>query len=249
MREVNDGQGREALTARRREITSLIARGYTNRQIATELVISPGTVGNHVEQILRRLALGSRVELATWASEHGLTTSQDRLVTTLERLLEIDPRDLDVPLDAATGAVADVLAVEKVDAFLYHPATATLVARGTSPQRARAQAACARTPSLRAPDCGGRAARRVVRGFDRRRFLHRAGRRVSGNGGRWVGVVVHRAELTRLAESEAAARSRRTAAEQLVTVMAHDFRNLLTPLRGRLELLGRGPAATVMTGT
>jgi DNA-binding CsgD family transcriptional regulator len=133
MTEQSHDRGRERLTPRQREITSLVARGYTNQQISTELVISRGTVGNHVEQILRRLELGSRVELATWASQHGLATTQDRLVITLERPLEIDSRDLDVALDAATGAVAEVLGVEKVDALLYDPATATLVARGTSP--------------------------------------------------------------------------------------------------------------------
>jgi two-component system, OmpR family, sensor kinase len=54
--------------------------------------------------------------------------------------------------------------------------------------------------------------------------------------------VAHRAELTQQAESEASARSRRATAEQLVTVLAHDFRNLLTPLRARLDLLGRRAA-------
>jgi two-component system, OmpR family, sensor kinase len=55
----------------------------------------------------------------------------------------------------------------------------------------------------------------------------------------WVGMVAHRAELSQQATSEAEARTRRAVAEDLVTVLAHDFRNLLTPLRGRLELLGR----------
>ena len=41
----------------------------TNEQIARELVITPGTVGNHVENILRRLGFVSRVQVATWAVE------------------------------------------------------------------------------------------------------------------------------------------------------------------------------------
>jgi two-component system OmpR family sensor kinase len=59
---------------------------------------------------------------------------------------------------------------------------------------------------------------------------------------RWIGVVAHRAERTQKAESEASVESRRATAEQLVTVLAHDFRNLLTPLKARLELLGRRAA-------
>jgi GAF domain-containing protein len=55
----------------------------------------------------------------------------------------------------------------------------------------------------------------------------------------WVGIVAHRAELLRLTATESAARSRTAAAEELITVLAHDFRNYLSPIRGRLELLGR----------
>jgi signal transduction histidine kinase len=56
---------------------------------------------------------------------------------------------------------------------------------------------------------------------------------------RWVGVVAHRAQLAEAASSQAMADGRRAAADELITVLAHDFGNFLTPLRGRLELLGR----------
>ena len=56
---------------------------------------------------------------------------------------------------------------------------------------------------------------------------------------RWVATVAHRAELANAAATEAEASGRQAAADELVTVLAHDFRNLLTPLRGRIELLGR----------
>ena len=125
--------GREALTERQRDVAGLVARGYTNNQIAAELVISPGTAANHVQEILRRLSLNSRAELAAWATERDLGAGQNRLLVTLQRLLEIDPSDMDAALDAASLAVADALGADKVDAFLYDPATATLVARGTSP--------------------------------------------------------------------------------------------------------------------
>lgn len=64
--------GRGPLTAREREVARLIGRGYTNRQIAAELVITEGTVANHVVNILNRLGVGSRAQVAVWASEQGL---------------------------------------------------------------------------------------------------------------------------------------------------------------------------------
>jgi len=61
------------LTQREQEVAALVARGMTNRQIANELVITEGTAANHVKHILARLVLDSRVQIATWAIEHGLT--------------------------------------------------------------------------------------------------------------------------------------------------------------------------------
>lgn len=55
-----------ALTARESEIASLVALGLTNKEIAARLSIAPGTVRIHVEHILGRLGLTSRVQVATW---------------------------------------------------------------------------------------------------------------------------------------------------------------------------------------
>jgi two-component system, OmpR family, sensor kinase len=55
----------------------------------------------------------------------------------------------------------------------------------------------------------------------------------------WVGMVIHRAELSEAYANEVAEHARRLEAEEIVTIMAHDLRNYLTPLRGRLELLRR----------
>jgi two-component system, OmpR family, sensor kinase len=65
----------EALTRRQQDVARLIGAGLTNEQIARELVITPGTAANHVEGILRRLGLTSRVQVATWAVEWGLYRS------------------------------------------------------------------------------------------------------------------------------------------------------------------------------
>ena len=56
---------------------------------------------------------------------------------------------------------------------------------------------------------------------------------------RWVGMVAHRAELVERESAEAAERGRQIAARELVTVLAHDLRNHLTPLVTRLDLLRR----------
>src|ERR1700694_2419522 len=53
-----------ALTAREREIASLISRGLTNRQIGLELAISERTVGAHVQNILNKLGVGNRAQIA-----------------------------------------------------------------------------------------------------------------------------------------------------------------------------------------
>jgi DNA-binding CsgD family transcriptional regulator len=55
-----------ALTRREREVAKLVARGLTNRQIAEELVLSERTVENHVRNILKKLKLSSRSEVAAW---------------------------------------------------------------------------------------------------------------------------------------------------------------------------------------
>jgi non-specific serine/threonine protein kinase len=60
----------EPLTPRQHEVAALITRGLTNAQIAARLVVSPHTVERHVENILARLRLSSRVEIAVWTVEH-----------------------------------------------------------------------------------------------------------------------------------------------------------------------------------
>lgn len=66
------------LTVRQFEIAALIARGLSNEQIARELVLTPGTVGNHVGHILRRLGARNRAQVATWVTQQ---MSQDALTT------------------------------------------------------------------------------------------------------------------------------------------------------------------------
>jgi non-specific serine/threonine protein kinase len=60
------------LTSREQEVVHLVARGWTNRQIAEGLVIDQRTAEGHVSRILARLGLQRRTQIATWAVRHGL---------------------------------------------------------------------------------------------------------------------------------------------------------------------------------
>lgn len=61
-----------ALTAREREVIRLVASGLTNRQMAEQLMISPHTVGRHLQNIFAKLGLSSRAAATAYAYEHGL---------------------------------------------------------------------------------------------------------------------------------------------------------------------------------
>lgn len=60
------------LTEREREVVRLVAQGYSNGEIARALVISDKTVKSHVSNILSKLDLADRTQLAIYALKHGL---------------------------------------------------------------------------------------------------------------------------------------------------------------------------------
>jgi DNA-binding NarL/FixJ family response regulator len=60
-----------ALTPREREVAGLIAEGFTNREIATRLVISERTAESHVERIMDKLAVRNRAEIAARVGAAG----------------------------------------------------------------------------------------------------------------------------------------------------------------------------------
>ncbi len=52
-------------------VIRLVARGMSNKEIASELFLSEGTVRNHLSNILNKLELRDRTQLAIWAVENG----------------------------------------------------------------------------------------------------------------------------------------------------------------------------------
>ena len=60
------------LTERESEVINLVAQGYSNQEIAKELVISEKTVKTHVSNILSKLQLADRTQLAIYAIKKGL---------------------------------------------------------------------------------------------------------------------------------------------------------------------------------
>ncbi len=57
----------------------LLARGLSNKQIAAQLVISPKTVGNHVEHIYAKIGASTRASASLFAMQHGLLPEEQFL--------------------------------------------------------------------------------------------------------------------------------------------------------------------------
>ncbi len=60
------------LTSREREVAALLAEGLTNSELARRLFISPKTAAVHVSNILMKLNMSSRAEVAAWAVRTGV---------------------------------------------------------------------------------------------------------------------------------------------------------------------------------
>lgn len=66
-------QDKDRLSVREREILVVLARGASNKEIAREFDLAESTVKIHVQNILRKLNLNSRVQAAVYAVEQGLS--------------------------------------------------------------------------------------------------------------------------------------------------------------------------------
>jgi DNA-binding NarL/FixJ family response regulator len=66
--------GAHGLTVRELEVLRLLADGFDQERIARHLVISPKTVGKHIEHILEKLSAHSRAEVVSIAHRRGLAS-------------------------------------------------------------------------------------------------------------------------------------------------------------------------------
>jgi DNA-binding NarL/FixJ family response regulator len=66
----------EPLTPREIQVLRLLARGYTNRQIALEMNLSQRTIEGHRSSLVNKLGISSRVELMEYVEQHGLSESK-----------------------------------------------------------------------------------------------------------------------------------------------------------------------------
>ena len=64
--------GKPSLTPREKEILRLLAEGYSNKEIADKLVVSPSTIHSHRTNLMQKLNLSSRYELIQYARQRGL---------------------------------------------------------------------------------------------------------------------------------------------------------------------------------
>ena len=69
--------GATSLTHREQEVLTLLAAGRTQKEIGTDLVISPKTVGTHIQRILAKLGVHSRAQAVVLALREGLVTKGD----------------------------------------------------------------------------------------------------------------------------------------------------------------------------
>ena len=74
---VDEASGIEKLTPREREVTNLIARGYTYRETASRLDMAVKTLESHISNIFRKLEIASRNELTNLFYDAGFFRPED----------------------------------------------------------------------------------------------------------------------------------------------------------------------------
>nr|WP_269153263.1 response regulator transcription factor [Streptomyces halstedii] len=68
--------GLDVLTRREREVTALAARGLTNDEIASHMVVSPYTAKTHISRAMTKLGARDRAQLVVFAYESGLVEAR-----------------------------------------------------------------------------------------------------------------------------------------------------------------------------
>lgn len=72
-----DESGKKEITATEWKVVSLIGLGLSNKEIASKLFLSEGTVRNYLSSILAKLMLRDRTQLAIWAVQSGVVHPED----------------------------------------------------------------------------------------------------------------------------------------------------------------------------
>ena len=70
-------EGLAGLTPREIEVLRLLARGFSNKQIAERLVISARTVATHAEHIYAKIGASTRAGAGLFAMQHGLLPEEE----------------------------------------------------------------------------------------------------------------------------------------------------------------------------
>lgn len=68
------GAAQPILSERETEVVTLLARGFSNQEIADTLFLSERTARTHVSHIISKLGLDSRIQVALWAIREGIVT-------------------------------------------------------------------------------------------------------------------------------------------------------------------------------
>ena len=76
-KQLAEGVGHQPLTARELEVLKLLARGLTNREIASVFQISESTVKNHVNHLLAKLEVADRTEAVSFCLARGIVRLED----------------------------------------------------------------------------------------------------------------------------------------------------------------------------
>lgn len=218
------------------------------------------------------------------SSENNVEQAKsDRLLATLQRLLELSATHSTETMHQASQLLAEGMNVEKVDMFLYDPERESLTAFGVSAtslgkkvrevgldhlslsgggrivevyrsgqpyQTGQVQHDPKELPAIKeqlgvkseiiVPFSISAEHRGVLCASSQAPdFFTEADFHFLTTTAHWAGVVIQRAELNERYRNEATETAQRLAAEEILTVLAHDLRNYLTPLTGRLELLER----------
>lgn len=71
---LDDASDDVSLSPREKEILRLLAEGFTNREIADKLVVSPSTIHSHRNNLMRKLGFSNRRDLIQYARQRGLIT-------------------------------------------------------------------------------------------------------------------------------------------------------------------------------